>query len=227
MTRSVTLMIKRGLDVAASAAGLSVLWPVGLGAAAAILLEDGWPVLYGARRVGHKGKIFTMYKFRTMRRDAAARGPAITGARDPRVTRVGHVLRAAKIDELPQLWNVLRGEMSLVGPRPEDPAYVALYTPAQRAVLAVRPGITGPAQLVFNDEARLLRPGRVHEDYVTVVLPAKLAVDLEYVASPSLLIDLRIIIATARTIFGRGRSKSEPDRVKYWKKKSVRGTMPP
>jgi lipopolysaccharide/colanic/teichoic acid biosynthesis glycosyltransferase len=147
-----------------------------------------------------------MYKFRSMRRDAAAQGPAITGARDPRVTRAGRVLRSTRIDELPQLWNVLRGDMSLVGPRPEDPAFAALYTPQQRAVLTLRPGITGPAQVVFADEARLLRPGHVHEDYVTRVLPAKLAIDLDYVAAPSLRRDLRVLWATAlgvwRSAFG-------------------------
>jgi lipopolysaccharide/colanic/teichoic acid biosynthesis glycosyltransferase len=141
-----------------------------------------------------------MYKFRSMRRDAAAQGPAITGARDPRVTRAGRILRSTRIDELPQLWNVLRGDMSLVGPRPEDPAFAALYTSQQRAVLALRPGITGPAQVVFADEARLLRPGHVHEDYVTRILPVKLAIDLDYVAAPSLGRDLRVLWATARAL---------------------------
>jgi lipopolysaccharide/colanic/teichoic acid biosynthesis glycosyltransferase len=146
-----------------------------------------------------------MYKFRSMRRDAAARGPAITGARDPRITRAGRVLRTTRIDELPQLWNVLRGDMSLVGPRPEDPAFAALYTPEQRAVLALRPGITGPAQVVFADEARLLRPGHVHEDYVTRILPVKVAIDLDYVAAPSLGRDLRVLWATARALVAPAR----------------------
>ncbi len=201
--RRLTVAAKRGLDVVASALGLIALAPVGLCAAVAIGLADGRPVIYRATRAGRHGRPFTMYKFRTMWRDAAARGPAITTAADPRVTRVGRVLRRAKIDELPQLWNVLRGDMSLVGPRPEDPVYVALYTPAQRAVLAARPGITGPAQLAFADETRLLRPGHAHEDYVDVVLPAKLAVDLEYVATFSPWRDLRILARTARALLHR------------------------
>jgi lipopolysaccharide/colanic/teichoic acid biosynthesis glycosyltransferase len=198
--RLLTRAAKRGFDVLVCGVGLLALWPIGLCAAAAIALEDGRPVLYAAPRAGRYGRQFTMYKFRSMRRDAAAQGSTITGARDPRVTRAGRVLRSTRIDELPQLWNVLRGEMSLVGPRPEDPAFAALYTPPQRAVLALRPGITGPAQVVFADEARLLRPGHVHEDYVTHILPAKLAIDLDYVAAPSLGRDLRVLWATARAL---------------------------
>lgn len=196
--RRLAFAAKRALDIGASAAGLLMLAPLGLCAAAAIAREDGRPMIYRATRVGRYGRPFTMYKLRTMRRDAASRGPAITTAADPRVTRVGRLLRRTRIDELPQLWNVLRGEMSLVGPRPEDPAYVALYTPAQRVVLTVRPGITGLAQLAFADETRRLRPGHAHEDYVNVVLPAKLVIDLEYVATLSPWRDLRILARTAR-----------------------------
>lgn len=196
-----TLALKRTCDVLVSIAGLIVFSPVGLCAAIAVALDDGLPLLYGARRVGQHGRVFTMYKLRTMRRDAARLGPAITGSNDPRVTRVGRVLRSTRLDELPQLWNVLRGDMSLVGPRPEDPAYVALYSPAQRAVLALRPGITGPAQLRFAHEARLLRPGHEHEDYAAYVLPAKLSVDLEYVAAPSLRRDVSIAARTIRALF--------------------------
>jgi len=195
--------IKRGCDIIVSALGLAALLPLGACAAAAVVLDDGRPILYGARRVGRGGAPFTMYKFRTMRRDAAAHGSAITGARDPRITRVGGVLRVARLDELPQLWNVLRGDMSLVGPRPEDLAFVALYTPEQRIVLTMRPGITGPAQLVFADEARLLRPGHEHEDYVNVVLPAKLTIDMEYVANSSPWRDLRVIAGTLGAVLRR------------------------
>ncbi len=208
--RRLAFAAKRALDIGASAAGLLMLAPLGLCAAAAIAREDGRPMIYRAIRVGRYGRPFTMYKLRTMRRDAASRGPAITTAADPRVTRVGRLLRRTRIDELPQLWNVLRGEMSLVGPRPEDPAYVALYTPAQRAVLTVRPGITGPAQLAFADETRLLRPDHAHEDYVNVVLPAKLVIDLEYVATLSPWHDLRILARTARAILPS--NSSEPRR---------------
>jgi lipopolysaccharide/colanic/teichoic acid biosynthesis glycosyltransferase len=201
--RAFTLAAKRACDILVAAVFLVLLMPLIAALAVAVACEDGRPILYRATRVGRHGRLFTMYKFRSMWRDAAARGPAITGGNDVRITRVGRLLRASKLDELPQLWNVLRGEMSLVGPRPEDPAYVALYTPAQRAVLTVRPGITGPAQVVFRDEARLLRPGHVHEDYVTRVMPAKLAIDLRYVAAVSLRRDARVLEGTLRAIVVR------------------------
>lgn len=201
--RHLTLAAKRGVDVLVSTVGMVALAPVGLCAALAVLLEDGPPVLHAARRTGRYGHAFTMYKLRTMRRDAASLGPAITAAGDVRITRIGRVLRATKLDELPQLWNVARGEMSMVGPRPEAPAYVALYTPAQRRVLNVRPGITGPAQLRFRDEARLLRTDHAHEDYVERVLPAKLAIDLDYVATLSLWRDISIIARTAAVLLSR------------------------
>lgn len=197
-----TLVIKRACDTLISALSLVVLCPGGLVAALMVAMDDGFPVLYRTKRVGRDGQLFTMYKFRTMWHDAGAHGPAITGGGDPRVTRVGRLLRSSKLDEFPQLWNVLRGDMSLVGPRPEDPAYVALYTLAQRAVLRVRPGITGPAQVIFRDEARLLRPGHVHEDYVNNVMPAKLAIDLDYVACVSLWRDVRILGGTVRALLG-------------------------
>ncbi len=198
--RASTLRLKRLCDVAAAVAGLVVLAPVSLCIALAVALDDGLPVLYKARRSGRDGAEFTMYKFRTMRRDDGS-GPRITAQGDARVTRVGRLLRAYRLDELPQLWNVLRGEMSLVGPRPEDPLYVEHYSPAQRAVLAVRPGITGAAQIAFRDEARLLRPGHVHDDYLNVVLPAKLAIDGEYVAALSLRRDGALVAATLRALF--------------------------
>lgn len=199
-----TRLVKRALDIAISAIALTVLSPLTLLLGVAVWVEDGRPVLYRARRVGRHGAVFTMLKFRTMRRDAARRGPAITSARDPRVTRTGRVLRASKLDEIPQLWNVLVGQMSLIGPRPEDPAYVALYTEDQRAVLAVRPGISGAAQIVFRDEARLLRPDHVHEDYVDRVLPVKLAIDMDYVTRLTVRRDLILAIQTLWAIVNRG-----------------------
>ena len=141
---------KHVLDVAASATGLVVLSPLLIGLTVAIKTHDGGPVLYASRRVGKGGRAFLLYKFRTMIVDADKQGAGITTARDRRITKVGLWLRRFKLDELPQLWNVLKGEMSLVGPRPEDPRYVAHYTPEQRQVLAVRPGITGTASLAID-----------------------------------------------------------------------------
>jgi lipopolysaccharide/colanic/teichoic acid biosynthesis glycosyltransferase len=148
-------------------------------------------------RVGRDGQPFTMLKFRTMHVGADA-GAGITGAADARVTRLGRRLRAARLDELPQLINVLRGEMSLVGPRPESPRYVRYYTPEQLAVLRVRPGITGPTQLRFRDEAARLTAADVEAQYVGELLPAKLASDLEYVRTRTLWGDIAILLETVR-----------------------------
>jgi len=197
-----TLRLKRLCDIVAAAAGLIVLAPIGLCIALAVALDDGLPVLHKARRSGRDGVEFTMYKFRTMRRDDGS-GSRISARDDARITRSGRLLRAHRLDEAPQLWNVLCGDMSLVGPRPEDPLYVEHYSPEQRVVLTVRPGVTGAAQLAFRDEARLLRPGHVHEDYLNVVLPAKLAIDGEYVAALSLRRDGAIIVATLRALLVR------------------------
>jgi lipopolysaccharide/colanic/teichoic acid biosynthesis glycosyltransferase len=149
-----------------------------------------------------------MYKFRTMVQGAERRGPAVTYRDDPRITKAGRFLRRTKLDELPQLLNVLKGEMSLVGPRPEDPSYVALYTPEQRRVLSVKPGITGSTQLEYRDEASMLHGESVDEEYVTRIMPKKLTLDLEYVRTRSLMLDLKIIWRTAATLLGGDRSDS-------------------
>jgi lipopolysaccharide/colanic/teichoic acid biosynthesis glycosyltransferase len=138
-----------------------------------------------------------MYKFRTMRVRPDALGPKITTHADSRVTRVGKILRPARLDELPNLWNVLRGEMSLVGPRPEDPHYVELYPDEDRAVLSARPGVTSLASLLYRDEERLLVGEGWEKVYVEQVMPAKLAIDRAYVERQSLLLDLKILAATA------------------------------
>jgi lipopolysaccharide/colanic/teichoic acid biosynthesis glycosyltransferase len=130
-------------------------------------------------------------------------GPAISRADDPRVTRIGGVLRRSRLDELPQLWNVLRAEMRLVGPRPEDPRFVDLSDPRQRLVLSARPGIAGLAQLGFADEARVLGPADPERDYRTIVQPRKLLVDTAYVRHRSTRLDLRILLTTALVVLGR------------------------
>jgi lipopolysaccharide/colanic/teichoic acid biosynthesis glycosyltransferase len=191
---------RRALDVTVAAFLLAVTAPLLLVLAAAVAVTSRGPVLYTSERVGRGGEAFRLRKLRTMRTGAS--GAAVTRAGDPRVTAVGRVLRAAKLDELPQLWNVLRGDMSLVGPRPEDPRYVADYTPAQRRVLAVRPGLTSPATILLRDEENVLRAlgGDVEETYRTVLLPVKLAIDAEYVVRAGLRADLGVLLRTAAAI---------------------------
>jgi lipopolysaccharide/colanic/teichoic acid biosynthesis glycosyltransferase len=146
----------RFLEVALSLAGLVLLSPLFAILAVGVKMHDGGPVLYRARRVGRGGKEFSLLKFRSMIADADRRGLGLTVQGDPRVTPIGRLLRRTKLDELPQLLNVFRGEMSFVGPRPEDPRYVSRYTPEQRHVLDHRPGITSPASLAYRNEESLL-----------------------------------------------------------------------
>jgi lipopolysaccharide/colanic/teichoic acid biosynthesis glycosyltransferase len=182
-----------------------VLSPLFAAIAAAIKLDSPGPVLYRATRAGRCGLPFTMFKFRTMQERREAHGPKITTHADRRVTRVGRLLRPSRLDELPQLCNVLRGEMSLVGPRPEDPHYVELYDADDRAVLSVRPGTTGLASLLYRDEERLLVGEGWEHVYVEQVMPAKLAIDRAYVARQSLVLDLKILAATALGLVGLDR----------------------
>lgn len=194
---------KRLFDLAAAGTGLLVLAPLLAAIAAVILVEDGRPVFFRQERVGRDGRPFRIWKFRTMVRDAERRGTAITVGRDPRITRIGHWLRRFKLDELPQLWNVVRGEMSLVGPRPEVPRYVALYTPEQRRVLALVPGITDPASIAYRDEAALLAESDDPERlYVERIMPDKIRINLDYAARRSLWSDLRVILETLVKIGG-------------------------
>lgn len=187
---------RRVFDGLMSALGLILLSPLLLLLAAWVKVDSRGPVLYRARRVGKDGHIFALYKFRSMVVDADKQGPGITVSADRRVTHAGRFLRRTKLDELPQLINVFKGEMSLVGPRPEDPRYVALYTPEQRRVLAVRPGITSAASLAFRHEEQLLGGANWEEIYREQVMPAKLAIDLAYLERRTLLSDLRLILRT-------------------------------
>jgi lipopolysaccharide/colanic/teichoic acid biosynthesis glycosyltransferase len=188
-------LTKRLFDMVCAALGLLLLAPVLLLAAVWIKLDSPGPALFRQTRVGRFGVPFTIHKFRTMRVEP---GAAITVGVDPRITRPGHFLRQTKLDELPQLWDVLRGAMSLVGPRPELPRYVALYPAELRErVLAVRPGITDPASLAFSHEAELLAAAADPErEYREVVMPAKLQLSADYAAHASLRSDLRLILAT-------------------------------
>jgi lipopolysaccharide/colanic/teichoic acid biosynthesis glycosyltransferase len=189
-------MAKRAFDLLLSALGLLLLAPVLLLIALWVKLDSPGPVFFRQERVGRFGRPFFIHKFRTMRVDNA--GLQITVGVDPRITRAGRVLRAAKLDELPQLWDVLRGQMSLVGPRPEVPRYVALYPPQLREiVLSVRPGITDPASLSFRNESELLAAAADPErEYVEVVMPTKLRLAAAYVRRATLRTDLRVILAT-------------------------------
>lgn len=191
-------MAKRLFDLLLSALGLLLLAPALLLIALWIRLDSPGPVLFRQERVGRHGRTFLIHKFRTMRVDAPALGPQITIGADPRITRAGRFLRAGKLDELPQLWDVLRGAMSLVGPRPEVPRYVALYPPEMRELLlSVRPGITDLASLEYRDESAVLaRADDPERAYVEQVLPAKLALSARYVREASLWRDLRLILAT-------------------------------
>lgn len=161
-----------------------------------VKLDSHGPVLYRDRRIGMDGKSFQMFKFRTMTHDRDDSGLSVTFDKDPRITAFGRLIRPARLDELPQLINVLAGEMSFVGPRPESPAIVALYSPAQRRVLRLRPGITGLAQLVFLHEADNISAEDPLDEYVTKVLPRKLSLDLYYLEHRSPLLDAEICLKT-------------------------------
>lgn len=195
--------MKRALDLAVAIPGLILASPVIAVAAAAVKLESRGPAFYRGERVGRLGRRFQIVKLRSMVSNAA--GPGVTSADDPRITRVGRFLRRTKFDELPQLWNVIRGDMSLVGPRPESPEFVNLYTPEQRRVLSVRPGITSPTSLAFHDEEQTLAEQGGAASYAETVMPQKLERDLEYIDHQSMGKDLKVIAQTIAFTVGRWR----------------------
>lgn len=193
--KSEQVLAKRALDLTLASLGLLVLAPLLVLVALAIKLDSPGPALFRQERVGRHGRPFRIHKFRTMVADAPSQGPAITVGEDARITRVGRWLRARRLDELPQLIDVLVGSMSLVGPRPEVPRYVALYPAALReAVLSVRPGLTDPASLARLDEAeQLARAADPEREYVEVLLPAKLEHAIAYARRATLASDLCVI----------------------------------
>lgn len=193
-------MTKRAVDVVLAGILLAVCWPVLLLVALAVRLSSPGTVFFRQERVGRGGTRFRIHKFRTMRIDLP--GPDITAASDARVTRVGRMLRSTKLDEVPQLLDVLAGDMSLVGPRPELPRYVALWpAPARDVVLSVRPGITDPAAVAFRREAEeLARVPDSEQYYVSVVTPRKLEMYVDYVRNRSLAGDLRVMARTITAI---------------------------
>jgi lipopolysaccharide/colanic/teichoic acid biosynthesis glycosyltransferase len=192
---------KRGLDLVVASVLLLVLLPLIVVVAAAIRLDSRGPAFFRCRRVGYRGREFGMLKFRKMVHDAG--GGALTAPEDDRFTRLGRVLAKTKLDEIPQLWNVLKGDMSLVGPRPEDAGFVELCADEYRHILTVRPGITGLSQLAFARESEILDPDDRHGHYVSKLLPAKARIDCLYVSRRTLVMDLKVLFWTAAAVLLR------------------------
>lgn len=189
--------MKRLFDIFFSFLGLLLLSPLLLALAIAVRSSGRGGVFFRQTRVGLNGRNFRILKFRTMRPDSEAGGQITVGSRDPRVTAVGHFLRSYKLDELPQLWNILIGDMSFVGPRPEVPRYVSMYTKEQRGVLSVRPGLTDYASLAYFDESSILGAADDPEkEYIENLMPAKLKLNLMYIKEKGLLTDLGLILRT-------------------------------
>jgi lipopolysaccharide/colanic/teichoic acid biosynthesis glycosyltransferase len=206
--------MKRIIDLLVSGAGLIVLSPVLVALALWIKLDSPGPVFHRGLRVGRDETRFRMIKFRSMVHNAHLIGGTSTPEDDPRITRVGKFLRKYKLDELPQLLNVFRGEMSLVGPRPQVPWAVDLYTPEEKAILRVKPGITDYASLRFRDEGEILRGStNPDKDYLEKIHPEKMRLGLEYARTHSTWLDCKILARTvAAVVFGSGQRVSEPVR---------------
>jgi len=193
--------MRRTIDVSVSILVLFLVSPILVAVALAVLIDSRGSIFYPARRVGLNGRQFRMWKFRTMLEGAESMG-SITGRNDPRVTRVGGVLRKTKLDELPQFVNVLAGDMTLVGPRPESPDMVARYEPDELAVLSVKPGITGRVQLEAGEESESIPEGvQAEEYYAGHLMENKLRRDIEYLRDRTPLSDIRILVNTVAYVF--------------------------
>jgi len=200
--KKLQLILKRGFDIIFSLLGLIVLLPAFLVIATAIKLDSNGPVFFRQVRVGKNGKEFKILKFRTMVVDAEKKGLQITVDKDSRITKVGRFLRKYKLDEFPQLINVLVGDMSFVGPRPEVPKYVALYNDEQKIVLKVKPGITDIASIEYKDENTLLNQNdNPEKTYIEEIMPAKLKLNIDYIKSISIIYDIKLILKTMFVIF--------------------------
>jgi lipopolysaccharide/colanic/teichoic acid biosynthesis glycosyltransferase len=195
-------MVKRIFDITVALIGLIILAPIFVVIAILIKLDSPGPVFFKGKRVGQYGKTFYILKFRSMVPDAPQMGPDITCKDDPRITRIGRFLRKTKLDELPSLVNVLKGEMSLVGPRPESPSWVECYTDRHRAVLTAKPGITGLAQIKYRNEEALLKSANLETEYPRI-MNDKLNIDLGYMESRSFLLDVRVLLETIVVLFNR------------------------
>lgn len=195
--------MKRIFDFILAGVALSIFWPVLLIVALAIKLDSSGPALYRGSRAGRGGVLFFMLKFRTMVLDADKLGGPSTANGDPRITRIGTILRKFKLDELPQLINVLTGKMSFVGPRPEVMSEVQTYSPEERELLTVRPGITDWASLHFRNEGEILAGSPdPHQTYRAKIRPQKMELGLRYIRERSFLVDLRILIQTVKALLG-------------------------
>ena len=193
--------MKRIFDVVFSLIGIIILLPLYILISILILLSGKGGILYNQERVGRNSVIFKVFKFRTMRPDSFSKGALTVGSRDPRITEVGYYLRKYKLDELPQLFNVLFGDMSFVGPRPEVKKYTDLYNEEQRKVLSVRPGITDYASIKFRNENDLLAASDEPEQlYIDEIMPEKLALNMKYIQDNTIFKDIKIIIDTFYTI---------------------------
>ncbi len=196
-------MGKRIFDLFSSAVGLVILSPLFLLIAILIKLDSTGPVFFRQKRIGLKGKMFNIYKFRTMLANTKGEDRQITIGLDSRITSLGRILRKFNLDELPQLINVLKGEMSLVGPRPEVPKYVELYSEGQKKVLSVKPGMTDYASIEFNKESEILASSsHPNDDYVKKIMPQKIILNLKYINDRSILLDFMLILRTLREILG-------------------------
>jgi lipopolysaccharide/colanic/teichoic acid biosynthesis glycosyltransferase len=193
--------MKRSFDLLLAVPALLLLSPVMALVALLVKLDSQGPALYRGKRVGRFGRTFWLIKFRTMVTGADRAGPLVTGSGDPRITRVGRILRRTKLDELPGLWNVVKGEMSLVGPRPENERSAALYTARQRELLSLLPGITSLATVKYRHEEELLPCGPELDATYYGILQDKLNLELEYLKSRTLLLDVRILCQTALALF--------------------------
>jgi lipopolysaccharide/colanic/teichoic acid biosynthesis glycosyltransferase len=204
MTSRLSPVIKRAFDAAMATAGFPVLLPLFAILALAIRIDSTGPVFYRGVRVGRFGKLFRIFKFRTMVHNADKIGASSTPEGDARVTRLGRFLRKHKLDELPQLLNVLKGEMSLVGPRPQVLWVVELYTSDEKTVLGVRPGITDPASLRFRDEGAILRgSANPDQEYLEKIHPEKMRLSLEYIQKQSFWLDCQILANTLAAVWFR------------------------
>ena len=215
--------MRRLLDILVAALGLAILSPLFALVALAIKLQDGGPVFFSQTRVGRGFRKFRLYKFRSMTPGADRLGPPLTVPADPRVTRVGGFLRRSKLDELPQLFNLLRGDMRLVGARPELERYVEMFRREYTLLLQDRPGITDPASLAYRHEHLVLSANGVEKQYVTQILPHKLALSLGYARERTFLSDLGIV---ARTLLGLSWTPRPSDRPDVTAQSRQSGTLP-
>lgn len=196
------MFLKRLFDIVASFCGIVILFPLIVIVSILIKLTSKGPVLFKQVRVTKNGRLFKIYKFRTMRENSEG-NKQITVGNDSRITGVGHILRKTKLDELPQLFNVLKGEMSLVGPRPEVPKYVELYTEEQREILKVSAGITDYASIYFSNESELLGEAENPEEfYIKKIMPYKIELNKKYIKEIGMVTDIKLIILTILKILG-------------------------